>query len=113
EYFALHVPSDMRVRLRHRQRKLGNRFMVRYLIGAAALLAVLAPSASISSASQSSEITLRAWVPVICRASFEAATGPDSDTDGPVALGQVREFCNSAHGYTLVVRHAAAEGLGQ
>ena len=74
--------------------------MSRYVISALALVAALAPTSTFAA---SSTITLRGYVPVICRATFDGAPAP---LKGDVVhLGTAREFCNAGSGYRVVVSY--------
>jgi hypothetical protein len=48
---------------------------------------------------------VRAVIPVICVADFEAAVGATGD---PIRLGELRERCNAAAGYRVYVDHPPA-----
>jgi len=68
-------------------------------LGAVALMA--APSGA---AAESVGLSLRAVVPVHCTVRHRA-TGYGASLEGAVSLGQLREFCNAAAGYRLVVNY--------
>lgn len=51
-------------------------------------------------------IGISGYVPVICRASVDAAAVPVSGQT--VSLGSLYEFCNSAGGYQVVADYSAA-----
>lgn len=55
-------------------------------------------------------ITLRGYVPLVCRAEYVPAIA--FQTDGVVALGSVREFCNAGRGYRVVVEFTPTEDPG-
>ena len=63
------------------------------------VLALLAPTAA--SASATATLTLRGFVPVICRANFQSA--PSEGANGVEQLGSIDEFCNDGGGYRVVV----------
>lgn len=63
------------------------------------ILAAPLASASMHHSSQSM-ISLRAFVPVVCRTTFTADYGQVGDI---YQLGTVNEFCNSARGYRVIV----------
>lgn len=68
-------------------------------------LASLLVTASASAEAESMNFNLRATVPVSCfvrHSSMGAAAGGN----GPVALGQINEFCNAPGGYEVVVNYA-------
>lgn len=75
---------------------------------ALALVAVAAsPAASSTANSFSSKasysITLRGFVPVICRVSV-TPTATAADT-GVQDLGELKEFCNAPNGYDVFIEH--------
>ncbi|HEX3919744.1 MAG TPA: hypothetical protein VHW60_20590 [Caulobacteraceae bacterium] len=73
--------------------------MSRYTIFTLLALALLAPTAA--SAEATATLTLRGFVPVICRANFESA--PSEGANGVEQLGSIDEFCNSGAGYQVIV----------
>lgn len=74
--------------------------MSRYSILAVMALAALAPTAA-SASSSTATITIRGFVPVICRANFDSA--PSMGANGVEELGNIDEFCNSGGGYRVIV----------
>ena len=80
--------------------------MLRKILAGALLASniVAAPTASAAMANNNSfqrSINLRAFVPIVCRTTFMA--NPSSTQEGYTDLGTVREFCNSALGYRVVI----------
>jgi len=82
--------------------------MKSFRIGLAALLAIAPVSASALDASGS--ISLRATVPLVCTISV-MGSGSFIDTD-TVALGSVRELCNGANGYAVIVSYEPGKLVG-
>lgn len=64
----------------------------------------IAPGVGIDNASTT--IGIVGFVPVICHARVSADSVPASA--GTVSLGQLREFCNSPHGYRVVADYSPA-----
>ncbi len=82
--------------------------MKSFRIGLAALLALAPVSASALDASGS--ISLRATVPLVCNISvMGSGSYIDEDT---VALGSVRELCNGANGYAVIVSYEPGKLVG-
>jgi hypothetical protein len=71
-------------------------------------LALLVPTAA--SAESTATLTLRGFVPVICRANFESS--PSEGADGVEQLGSIDEFCNSGAGYTVIVDYDPGTSSG-
>lgn len=69
----------------------------------AALAAVSSAVAPAYAASSSHEIVIRGYVPVICNLSLQGA--PAVDDTGALSVGTLREFCNNASGYRIVMQH--------
>jgi hypothetical protein len=73
-----------------------------------ALLVALAAASQIGSmcgahaSEQTARIELHGYVPVICRADFEASS---SLTGNAWHLGAIHEFCNAGTGYQVVVEY--------
>ena len=82
--------------------------MSRYTILAPMVLMALAPTAA--SASSTATVTLRGFVPVICRANFQSA--PSEGANGVEELGRIDEFCNSGGGYRVIVDYDPGTDLG-
>ena len=80
--------------------------------GAAALAVIAllagAPAQADQGASStvSTTISIRAFVPVICRVELTGSPG-QPDSQGVVPLGVANEFCNSAAGYRVLLQHPA------
>lgn len=51
-------------------------------------------------------VTLRAFVPVLCRVQLHEAVGA-VDEEGVAHLGTADEFCNAPQGYRVLVQHPA------
>lgn len=79
------------------------------IIAIAAALSALAPGLALAKPA-SQTLTIQGYVPVVCRATYDAQVG--QYVDGVVNLGQVREFCNSARGYRVVIEHTGAGDVG-
>ena len=76
------------------------------LLSAAASASAVAPAVTAKSAGYS--IGVHGFVPVVCRASVDAAVAP---ADGAsVSLGNLTEFCNSPGGYEVYVDHSPELG---
>ncbi|HZZ86865.1 MAG TPA: hypothetical protein VFE13_00895 [Caulobacteraceae bacterium] len=81
---------------------------VRWLVPAGLALAMLAPAAV--SASSTATLTIRGYVPLICRANFESA--PAAGPHGVEQLGRIHEFCNSATGYRVIADYDGGRDTG-
>lgn len=68
-------------------------------------LSLSMPTATI--ASSSSEIIMRATVPVVCQAKGDLSSIPADGTH--TALGQFVEFCNTSASYDLILHHRKLE----
>jgi hypothetical protein len=77
--------------------------MKKIAMSAGVALALLSPTAAWAA---SATIHLSAFVPVYCNVDLLPATGASSG-DGLIALGTSREFCNSPHGYRIILQHPA------
>jgi hypothetical protein len=70
---------------------------------AAVIVATAVPASAfapgVNLARSDTTIAITGVVPVICRAQVDA--GSVVGTPGTVSLGQLREFCNSPHGYRV------------
>lgn len=79
------------------------------VIGAASVAAMLAPLSSQADSgfqnSSSTQITIQAFVPVICNVSLDTQVS-QPDEDGVASLGMAREFCNAPRGYRVLALHA-------
>jgi hypothetical protein len=82
--------------------------MLRYTISALAVLALIAPAPAFASAT--STVTISAFVPVICNATFQSA--PSQGADGIEQLGSINEVCNDGQGYKVVVDYDAGVNTG-
>lgn len=83
--------------------------MKKIIVLAAAAISAMAPAIALA-APAAQTLTLEGRVPVVCRATYDAAVGLYQD--GVVELGRVREFCNAARGYSVVVEHSGAGDVG-
>ena len=64
-----------------------------------------------SAGAESLGYNLRASVPTHCVVEHHA-TGVGATASGPVALGNIKEFCNSPRGHKLVVQYTPGSLLG-
>ena len=67
--------------------------------------ATLAGCTASAAAAADYSIGIVGEVPLVCRATVDASLA--TPADGVAGLGQLREFCNSANGYRVFVRHSA------
>jgi len=93
-------------RTRHAKRKLTS---MKKIIALAAAISALAPGFALAK-DASRTISIQGHVPVVCRATYDAQVGQFEN--GVVNLGQVREFCNSARGYKVVIEHTGSGDVG-
>lgn len=70
---------------------------------AASAALVAAPAASAQAGASQFRIGVEGYVPVICRVSVDAEQVTGS---GTTSLGELKEFCNNAHGYKVVADYS-------
>lgn len=70
-----------------------------------AAIVALAPAANAQSGTSGYRIGVEGYVPVICRVTVDAAQVPNA---GTTSLGELKEFCNNAHGYQVVADYSPA-----
>jgi hypothetical protein len=83
----------------------------KYSLALAAMAAAVGSSAvgvdtGVALGSGSTRIAIKGLVPVICHASVTASLVPARP--GSVSLGELKEFCNSAHGYRVHADYSAS-----
>ena len=77
-----------------------NKLSLPIVLAAATFMAAPAAAQNADSASSSYAVQVSGFVPVICRASTDAAViAPQQN--GAVQLGELKEFCNSGGGYKV------------
>lgn len=72
-------------------------------VAASAALVALAPAANAQAGASQYRIGVEGYVPVICRVSVDAA---QVTATGATSLGELKEFCNNAHGYQVVADYS-------
>lgn len=79
------------------------------VIGASSIAAMLLPLSSQADSgfqnSSSTQITIHAFVPVICNVNLDTQISTP-DAEGVASLGTAREFCNAPRGYRVLALHA-------